>query len=60
MGCSNNVPSTNETSRTNGDARWNIIFVLGSPVRGKRTQCDKIKAKYKIIIIHVGIYFVKR
>ena len=54
MGCSNNVPPTNEASRTNGDARWNIIFVLGSPGGGKGTQCDKIKAKYKIFHYSCG------
>ena len=41
MGCSNS-PSVNT------DAKWNIIFVLGSPGGGKGTQCDKIKAKYQI------------
>ena len=30
------------------NAKWNIIFVLGSPGDGKSTQCDKIKNKYKI------------
>ena len=30
------------------NAKWNIIFVLGSPGGGKGTQCDKIKNKYKI------------
>ena len=27
---------------------FRIIFVLGAPGGGKNTQCDKIKAKYKI------------
>ena len=54
MGCSNNAPSTNENARTNEDARWNIIFVLGSPGGGKGTQCDKIKAKYKIFHYSCG------
>lgn len=54
MGCSNNPPSTTEASRTTGDARWNIIFVLGSPGGGKGTQCDKIKAKYKIFHYSCG------
>ena len=49
MGCSNN-PSIN----TNDDAKWQIIFVLGSPGGGKGTQCDKIKEKYQIFHYSCG------
>ena len=47
MGCSNS-PSVNI------DAKWNIIFVLGSPGGGKGTQCDKIKEKYQIFHYSCG------
>ena len=47
MGCSNS-PSVNT------DAKWNIIFVLGSPGGGKGTQCDKIKEKYQIFHYSCG------
>ena len=47
MGCSNS-PSVNK------DAKWNIIFVLGSPGGGKGTQCDKIKEKYQIFHYSCG------
>lgn len=33
---------------------FKIIFVLGSPGGGKNTQCDKIKAKYKIYHFSCG------
>ena len=49
MGCSNN-PSIN----INDDAKWQIIFVLGSPGGGKGTQCDKIKEKYQIFHYSCG------
>ena len=49
MGCSNN-PSIN----SNNDAKWQIIFVLGSPGGGKGTQCDKIKEKYQIFHYSCG------
>ena len=49
MGCSTN-PSINE----NNDAKWQIIFVLGSPGGGKGTQCDKIKEKYQIFHYSCG------
>lgn len=49
MGCSNN-PSIN----ANDDAKWQIIFVLGSPGGGKGTQCDKIKEKYQIFHYSCG------
>ena len=45
MGCSTN---NQQTMGDNSKAKWNIIFVLGSPGGGKGTQCDKIKEKYKI------------
>ena len=47
MGCSNS-PSVNT------EAKWNIIFVLGSPGGGKGTQCDKIKEKYQIFHYSCG------
>ena len=47
MGCSNS-PSVNT------NAKWNIIFVLGSPGGGKGTQCDKIKEKYQIFHYSCG------
>ena len=49
MGCSNNPSVT-----SNEKAKWNIIFVLGSPGGGKGTQCDKIKEKYKIFHYSCG------
>ena len=30
------------------DAKWKIIFMLGTPGGGKGTQCEKIKTKYQI------------
>ena len=50
MGCSNS-PSINAP---NDEAKWQIIFVLGSPGGGKGTQCDKIKAKYQIFHYSCG------
>ena len=49
MGCSNQ-PLTGP----NEEAKWHIIFVLGSPGGGKGTQCDKIKEKYKIFHYSCG------
>ena len=49
MGCSNNPQIS-----TNDDAKWQIIFVLGSPGGGKGTQCDKIKEKYQIFHYSCG------
>ena len=49
MGCSNN-PSIS----TGEEAKWQIIFVLGSPGGGKGTQCDKIKEKYQIFHYSCG------
>ena len=49
MGCSNN-PSVS----SKGEAKWQIIFVLGSPGGGKGTQCDKIKEKYQIFHYSCG------
>ena len=48
MGCSTNNQRTMEENTNTKNAKWNIIFVLGSPGGGKGTQCDKIKNKYKI------------
>jgi len=50
MGCSNS-PSV---SSSNDEAKWQIIFVLGSPGGGKGTQCDKIKEKYQIFHYSCG------
>ena len=41
-------------SSANNDAKWKIIFMLGSPGGGKGTQCDKIKAKYQIFHYSCG------
>ena len=49
MGCSNN-PSVSSKE----EAKWQIIFVLGSPGGGKGTQCDKIKEKYQIFHYSCG------
>ena len=49
MGCSNN-----HGTELKEEAKWNIIFVLGSPGGGKGTQCDKIKEKYKIFHYSCG------
>ena len=43
-----------EENTNTKNAKWNIIFVLGSPGGGKGTQCDKIKAKYKIFHYSCG------
>ena len=48
MGCSTNNQRTMEENTNPKNAKWNTIFVLGSPGGGKGTQCDKIKNKYKI------------
>ena len=48
MGCSTNDQRTMEENTNPKNAKWNIIFVLGSPGGGKGTQRDKIKNKYKI------------
>ncbi len=49
MGCENKpLVGPNE------DAKWHIIFVLGSPGGGKGTQCDKIKEKYQIFHYSCG------
>ena len=48
MGCSTNDQRTMEENTNPKNAKWNIIFVLGSPGGGEDTQCDKIKNKYKI------------
>ena len=49
MGCSNS-----QGTELKEEAKWNIIFVLGSPGGGKGTQCDKIKEKYKIFHYSCG------
>ena len=48
MGCSTSNQQIIGENNSSNSAKWNIIFVLGSPGGGKGTQCDKIKNKYKI------------